>query len=285
MSLFEDAPVSDNNPSQYLTVSDRVTLHYTDHPAQSDQCGVVVFVHGSGPGASGWSNFKHNVAAFQSAGYRCIVFDQPGYGLSSKPTDIDHTLDFFVAQLNALIEYIHVDQVTLVGNSLGGAVALGMALQYPHRVHKLVLMAPGGIEERVTYFQCEGIQEMVKYPMGSPEFTKTVLADLLTLLVCDSKHVTQSLIDERWEILQIQNPHVLASMSIPNLTDQLHRITHPISVFWGTNDKFCPASGTQTLLDHCPNVRAQVLNKCGHWVMIEYADYFNRMCLDFLSER
>jgi 4,5:9,10-diseco-3-hydroxy-5,9,17-trioxoandrosta-1(10),2-diene-4-oate hydrolase len=112
-----------------------------------------------------------------------------------------------------------------------------------------------------------------------------VLADLLTLLVYDPKHVTESLIDERWDILQIQNPHVLASMAIPNLTDQLHRITHPISVFWGTNDKFCPASGTQTLLDHCPNVRAQVLNNCGHWVMIEYADYFNRMCLDFLSER
>ena len=122
--------MSDNNSSQYLTVSDRVTLHYTDHPAQSDQFGVVVFVHGSGPGASGWSNFKHNVAAFQSAGYRCIVFDQPGYGLSSKPTDVDHTLDFFVAQLNALIEHIHVDQVTMVGNSLGGAVALGAAAAY-----------------------------------------------------------------------------------------------------------------------------------------------------------
>ena len=71
--------------SQYHEVSADRSIHFTDHAADGTERGVVVFIHGSGPGASGWSNFKHNVAAFQSAGLRCIVFDQWGYGKPLNP--------------------------------------------------------------------------------------------------------------------------------------------------------------------------------------------------------
>ena len=55
----------------------------------------------------------------------------------------------------------------MVGNSLGGAVALGLTLRNPDRIEKLILMAPGGIESREDYFSMPGIQAMVKYPMAS----------------------------------------------------------------------------------------------------------------------
>ena len=162
--------------SLYHEVSSGRSIHYTDHAATAAEKGAVVFIHGSGPGASGWSNFKHNVGAFQDGGYRCIVFDQWGYGKTSKPQDVDHTLDFFVDGLASLLDSLRLDRVTLVGNSLGGAVALGLSLRNPDRVEKLILMAPGGIESREVYFAMPGIQAMVKHPMGSPDFTKDVLA-------------------------------------------------------------------------------------------------------------
>ena len=90
--------------SQFHEVSPGRSIHYTDHPATATECGTAVFIHGSGPGASGWSNFKHNVSAFQQGGYRCIVFDQWGYGKTSKPQDVDHTLDFFVDGLESLLD-------------------------------------------------------------------------------------------------------------------------------------------------------------------------------------
>ena len=90
--------------SQFLDTPRGLTLHYTDHPAEGSERGVVVFIHGSGPGASGWSNFKHNIASFQAGGFRCLVYDQWGYGRTDKPTDIDHTLDFFVEGLTALLD-------------------------------------------------------------------------------------------------------------------------------------------------------------------------------------
>ena len=244
-------------PAQYHQVSPSLTLHYTDHAASGICRGNLVFVHGSGPGASGWSNFKHNVPTFQHAGYRCIVFDLPGYGLSDKPTDVDHTLNFFVANMMSLLDALALDQV--------------------------ILMAPGGIESRETYFATEGIQAMVKYPMGSPEFTRAVLAKLLTLLVYDPEIVDEALIDERWSVLGTQNAHVLATMKIPDLSDRIKDIEAPMLVFWGMDDKFCPADGGWKLLQSARSVQAEILNRCGHWVMTEYPQLFNRRCIQFLD--
>ena len=268
---------------QFLETSQGLSIHYTDHHATGSELGTLVFIHGSGPGASGWSNFKHNIAAFQTAGYRCVVYDQWGYGQTDKPTDIDHTLEFFVDGLVALLDALGLHGVTLVGNSLGGAVALGLALKHPERVQKLILMAPGGIESREDYFAMEGIQTMVKHPMGSPEFTRDVLAKLLTLLVYDADIVDEELIDERWTTLQTQNSHVLATMAIPDLSGQVSQLNHPILVFWGTEDKFCPASGVWKMLKGGGQVQAELLNHCGHWVMTEYPELFNTRSLEFLA--
>ena len=270
-------------PSHFIETDRGLRIHYTDHPASVEEKGAVVFIHGSGPGASGWSNFKQNVSAFQDAGFRCIVYDQWGYGLTDKPQDIDHTLDFFVEGLLALLDATELPTATLLGNSLGGAVALGAALDHAERVDKLILMAPGGIESRETYFAMEGIQTMVKHPMGSPEFTKDMLRNLLTLLVFNPYDVDEELVDERWATLKTQNPHVLATMAIPDLTPRLTDLAHESLVFWGTEDKFCPASGVWKLLQAPANVQAQLVNQCGHWVMAEYSDIFNAQSIEFLS--
>ena len=270
--------------SQYHEVTPERLIHYTDHAPIGESNGTAIFIHGSGPGASGWSNFKHNVSAFQEAGYRCIVYDQWGYGKTSKPQDVDHTLDFFVDGLVSLMDSADVANAVLVGNSLGGAVALGLALRHPERVEKLILMAPGGIESREDYFSMPGIQAMVKYPMGSPEFTKDVLAQLLTQLVYDPANVDEELVDERWATLETQNAHVLATMQIPDLSDQLASIDINTMVFWGTDDRFCPASGTWKILQMKGNVQAELVNYCGHWVMSEYPELFNERCLSFLSK-
>ena len=270
--------------SQYHEVTPQRLIHYTDHAPLGASNGTAIFIHGSGPGASGWSNFKHNVSAFQEAGYRCIVYDQWGYGKTSKPQDVDHTLDFFVDGLVSLMDSADVTNAVLVGNSLGGAVALGLALRHPERVEKLILMAPGGIESREDYFSMPGIQAMVKYPMGSPEFTKEVLGQLLTQLVYDPVNVDDELVDERWATLETQNAHVLATMQIPDLSDQLASIDINTLVFWGTEDRFCPASGTWKILQMKGNVQAELVNYCGHWVMSEYPELFNERCLSFLSK-
>ena len=269
--------------SCYSKLPSGFTLHFTEAAHDGASRGCVVFIHGSGPGASGMSNFQQNVTAFVDAGYRVLIPDLPGYGLSDKPTDVQYTLDYFVSIMHEWLDELDIPTYHLVGNSLGGAISLGMALAKPNAVTSLILMATGGIEEKATYFNMPGIQAMVKYPMGSPEFTRDVLAQLLTQLVFDPVHVTDTLVDQRWQTLQTQNATVLATMAIPDLTDRLGEIACPVLSFWGREDRFCPASGAEKLFHSCQRVHSVKVSQCGHWVMVEHPQLFNRESLAFLE--
>ncbi len=263
----------------FATLPDDLRLHYLD----VGQGPVVVWLHGSGPGASGYSNFKGNYPAFAAAGFRNIVLDLPGFGRSDKPADVQYNLDFFVASLNGLLQKIGVTKCTLLGNSLGGAIALGQALAHPDTVERLILMAPGGVEERETYFRMEGIVRMVetfaKGPMGPVE-----MRHVMSLQVFDPSMLDDTIINERSAIAPSQPANLFSTMMVPNMTTRLHEIKAPIFGFWGTDDKFNPHTGALKVIENAPNARMILLNRCGHWVQVEHSDLFNRSCIDFLTK-
>ena len=116
---------------QYAQLENGLTLHYLD----VGEGPVVLWLHGSGPGASGFSNFKTNYPIFAEAGYRNIILDLPGFGRSSKPEDAHYNLDFFVECLNQFLQATGIERCTLLGNSLGGAIALGQALHTRQRLN------------------------------------------------------------------------------------------------------------------------------------------------------
>lgn len=264
---------------QTITTPDGLRLHYLDTGTGEP----VVFIHGSGPGASGHSNFKHNAPAFAAAGFRAVVVDLPGYGQSSKPADVEYTLDFFVAALRAQLLALELPRCVLVGNSLGGAIALKYALDYPEHVSRLVMMAPGGVEDRETYFRMEGIEKMVSLFTGG-HMNPDTMRQLLQLLVHDATLVTDALVDERMAVCKEQPREVLATMQVPNLTGRLGEIACPVLGFWGTEDRFNPAGGALKFLQGCRDARFVLINRCGHWVMVEHSEYFNRECLAFLAD-
>ena len=244
---------------------------------------MVVFLHGSGPGASGYSNFKGNYPCLVAAGYRCIVPDHIGYGFSDKPTDVDHPLAFFVECIKQTLDVAGVQCCTLVGNSLGGAVALGLALEYPDLVDKLILMAPGGLSELHEYQQMPGMQKVFSVFGSGLPVTPAVMKDLVaTGLMYDPIHATDELVAERMQIMEIMHGHVMATMQVPVLVDRLHEITCPSLGFWGMNEKMMPENGILALASNMRKLRLILVTECGHWVMVEHADMFNRACLDFL---
>lgn len=263
---------------KYAKLDTGLTVHYLD----IGEGPVIVWLHGSGPGASGFSNFKGNYPVFEQAGYRNLVLDLPGFGRSDKPDTVNYDLDFFVRNLQALLEQLEIESCTLLGNSLGGAIALGYVLANPAKVDKLVLMAPGGIEERETYFQMEGIQRMVEVfgqgPMGVEQMRK-----VMTLQLFDPGQLQESLLTERAAVAVTQPANLFSTMMVPNMTERLGEIKAPILGFWGTNDRFNPASGAFKILDNAPNARFIMLNRCGHWVQVEHQHMFNRECLEFLA--
>ena len=127
----------------FATLANGFQFHYHD----GGQGDVVLFLHGSGTGASGFTNFKKNIDFFQRNGFRTIVPDLPGYGFSDKPEDEIYTMSFFNNLLLELLDHLNIANCSVVGNSLGGALAMGLSLEQPKRFSKLILMAPGGLED------------------------------------------------------------------------------------------------------------------------------------------
>ena len=243
----------------------------------------IVFIHGSGPGASGVSNFRQNIAAFVGAGYRVILPDLIGYGASSKPEGIDYTLDLFADTLHEALVQHGVSSAVLIGNSLGAGIAIKLALDHSLLVTKLVLMAPGCVEELSIYFGMPGIAGMVG-DFTSADFSLGDQRRLISNLVFDDSIITDELVAERYAVARTQPRDVLARMRTPNLQPRLGELDVPILGFWGQEDQFCPASGARYFLDQCPDARFMTFNKVGHWVQVERAQEFNRYVLAFLND-
>lgn len=249
--------------------------------AESGTGAAVVFIHGSGPGASGVSNFRQNVQAFVDGGFRVILPDLIGYGASSKPEGIDYTLQLFTDTLYEALVAHGVEKAVLVGNSLGGGIALQMAMDHPGFAERLVLMAPGCIHEREEYFKMPGIAGMVS-SFGGPDFNEEEQRRLITNLVYDPLHVTDALVKERFAVARTQPKDVIVRMRTPNLAPRLSELAMPIMLFWGRNERFMPLEGIDLFFEACPDVRCVTFNKVGHWVQVERAEEFNRYALDFL---
>jgi 4,5:9,10-diseco-3-hydroxy-5,9,17-trioxoandrosta-1(10),2-diene-4-oate hydrolase len=266
---------------KYAEVGGGITMHY--HEAGSGERGAVLFVHGSGPGASGWSNFKGNYPVLAEHGYRTIVPDTMGYGYSTKPEEGTFSLSDVAAQYKGLLDSIGVDRATVVGNSQGGAIAITLALDYPELVEKLVLMAPGGLETRETYMEMEGIKAMIRvlYKEG---ISKQTMRKVFKLQLHDESKITDQVIEERYQVAMTQHKDNIARIVVRNQEDRLSEIQCPVLCFWGADDKFCPSTGATKIAANCPNSKTILIASCGHWVMVEYEPLFNNLTLQFLND-
>jgi 4,5:9,10-diseco-3-hydroxy-5,9,17-trioxoandrosta-1(10),2-diene-4-oate hydrolase len=265
---------------KYAEVGGGITMHY--HEAGSGERGAVLFVHGSGPGASGWSNFKGNYPFLAEHGYRTIVPDTIGYGYSTKPEEGAFSLSDVAAQYRGLLESLSVDRVAVIGNSQGGAIAITMALDYPELVDGLVLMAPGGLETRETYMAMEGIKAMIRvlYKEG---ISKETMRKVFSLQLHDESKITDEVIEERYQVAMTQHKDNIARIQVTNQEERLSEIGCPVLCFWGANDKFCPSSGAAKIAARCASSRTMLISSCGHWVMVEYEKLFNELTLQFLD--
>ena len=242
----------------------------------------VLWLHGSGPGASGWSNFADNAEYLAEHGYQSILLDSIGYGQSDKPTDRDYTLGFMAGCAARAMEELGFSSYVVVGNSQGCAQAIRLALEHPDRVEKLVLMAPGGLEARETYLELKGIRSMMRCLYGPEGLTLEGMHKVFEKQVFDPSRFPEHVVAERYAVAKEQPLHVFRSMKVDNQEDRLGAIRCPTLGLWGMNDVFCPVSGATKLAERIPDCRVVLVNRCGHWVMVEHADLFNRTVLDFL---
>ncbi|MDR2487643.1 MAG: alpha/beta fold hydrolase, partial [Clostridiales Family XIII bacterium] len=110
----------------------------------------LVLLHGSGPGVSAYANWN-KLFPLLSKNRRMIAPDMVGFGYTDRPEGIQYGMNAWVQQTIDLFDALDIEQADLVGNSFGGALALAMAVKYPERIRKLVLMGAMGVNFPITY--------------------------------------------------------------------------------------------------------------------------------------
>jgi 4,5:9,10-diseco-3-hydroxy-5,9,17-trioxoandrosta-1(10),2-diene-4-oate hydrolase len=266
-------------------------LHYDE--AGSHPGTPVIMLHGGGPGASGMSNFRHNLPAFAEH-FRTLVVDQPGYGKSDKPPVQGNYFTFAATALEDLLDELGIQTAHLVGNSLGGGTAVRFALQNPERAGRLVLMGPGGLSLNVfAPDPTEGVRRLAEFG-APPGPSREKMEVFLRTLVFDQRLVTEELIDERYAAAS--DPDSLQAMAAMGasffdpasyeqglLWREAHRLRHRVLLIWGREDRVNPVDGALVAMKMIRRAQLHVFGGCGHWVQLEKAAEFNRLAIDFLN--
>jgi len=251
----------------------------------------VILIHGFGGSMWQWEHQQRPL----SAEFRLITPDLIGSGLSDKP-DIeyrpDQMLDYFVGFMDAL----RIPQATLVGNSMGAGLAIGMALAHPDRVSQLVLIdgLPANVRERVT---SPSIQRALDTPapswlasFGNWLFGGVMIESVLKEIVHDPALLTPAVIERSNRNRQrpgMIRPLMTVRNSLPlwetGFARRLGEIAHPTLIVWGEEDRVFPLAVGEELQRTIKGSSLVRIPNAGHIPQWERPDLANRAMIDFLQ--
>jgi len=239
------------------------TLHYFER-RNVGTSKTIVLLHGLGTSSSTW---VHLLPSFDPS-FNIVVPDLPGYGFSALRSDVGFlSLDELNGAIDALAKTIH-EPFLLLGHSLGGWLAARYASEHPDRVRHLVLVNNAGIlyegtQEQRRVFQVESIADVRKlldtmwyhYPWYFKPFYPAILNDLR------KRHVAEFVRSVRKEDF---------------LNDRLLKLTMPVSIIWGREDRLISPASIAIMRHAIPHATVRTIEECGHVPQLERPKEFTR---------
>ena len=263
------------------------------HLSEAGSGPALLMLHGGGPGASGVSNYVRNIEALARR-YRVLVPDMPGYGRSTKGLSRIDPFGDLADAMHGMLDVLGVARTHAIGNSLGGACALRMALDRPGRIDRLVLMGPGGVDT-TRGLPTAGLKRLLDYYSGEGPTIEKLSVFIKGDLVYEGSKIPDSLIQERFmasidpEVMT--NPPLVRPRGLPKFSkidftrdSRLATLQTPTLVLWGTEDRVNRPSGGRSLQERMPCCDLHLFSRTGHWVQWERADEFNAVVLAFLAQ-
>jgi 2-hydroxy-6-oxonona-2,4-dienedioate hydrolase len=255
----------------------------------------LLLLHGSGPGVTGWQNYRGVLSDF-AAHFRCLVLEFPGFGVSDA-TEGNPMATAGSAVLR-LLDALQIDSAPVIGNSMGGIVAVNLAIAKPHRFTRLVTI--GGVGVPIfSPAPAEGLNLLTAF-VADP--TRERLIEWLHAMVYDRSLVTEELVEERWALAT--EPEALATAramysreafsarsqaaeaaTAPPYWAMLHKLRAPTLLTWGRDDRVSPLDTAILPMRAIPHAELHVFPNCGHWTMFEQREAFVATVLAFLMRK
>jgi pimeloyl-ACP methyl ester carboxylesterase len=256
----------------------------------------VLLLHGFADSADSW---RRIVPALLTR-HRVIAIDIPPFGRSGRPPLDDGTelADYYPKFFKALAESLDIREGIVVGHSLGGAIALSMALDEPRRVDRLVLIAPAGLGAGAPWWWHAIAGRYVNWaallrlpnPLAGRAIRAGLRGFLEERLVYDRRRLG-GMIDHFVDLYggrrELETLLAAGRSLIPGYTGTLIQraagLGHPVTVIWGREDRLAPVKHARAFEATVPHARVHVLERCGHYPQIELPARVNALIGEFLG--
>ncbi len=238
-------------------------IHYLEAaPPHETSDRPIVLIHGLGARASDWTVM---IPALARAGYHVYAIDLLGYGRSARPSTGDYTLSGEERVVLGLLDVLHIPQADVAGWSMGGWIAMKLALDHPTRLRRLLL------------FDSAGLYMPVDFPLSM--FNPATPAELDTLLdrIEPRHHILHlpdfavpGLLRRKQKDAWIVNSSLSSMLDGREILDfRVHALKMPVLLVWGTEDNLTPLSGALHLHELIPGSVLVELAGCGHLAAAE----------------
>jgi 2-hydroxy-6-oxonona-2,4-dienedioate hydrolase len=231
----------------------------------------MIILHGL---MGGLSNFDAVTDYFSEKGYKVIIPELPIYGMSLLKTNVKS----FANYLHDFIEFLALEEVILLGNSLGGHIGLYHTKLYPKKVKALIITGSSGLYESAMGggYTKRGDYEVIKKKAQDVFY--------------DPKVATKAIVDEVFETVNDRNKLIktvaIAKSAIRhNMSKDLPNMKLPVCIVWGENDTVTPPEVGREFNELLPNSELFWIEKCGQAAMMEHPQEFNRILNDWLEKK
>jgi pimeloyl-ACP methyl ester carboxylesterase len=257
------------------------------HYLEAGEGPILVLIHGGGSGADAQGNWVQCLPAY-AANFRTIAVDMPGFGRSERPDPSGY--DYGQKNRNRhMIDFIEAiaggQKINLIGNSMGGATALGVAIARPDLLKKLVLMGAAGLD-------INNPDPAPKVALGSYDYTIEGMRKLMGVLAGSRFEIDERLAAYR-HALTMEPGSREAMAAIHAALDRegmcyppedIASVAVPTLVVGGKEDQIAIPARIQGFLDLIPNSWGFVLPHVGHWVMLEAPREFVAITSQFFNK-
>lgn len=253
------------------------------HYLEAGSGAPLVLIHGGGAGADSVGNWKAALPHF-ARHFRVIAPDMLGFGDTDKPdpAGFGYSQAARVEHMRSFLGALGIERASFIGNSMGGATALGLAAFHPVTVERLVLMGSAGLNTTIH-------PDLL--PVLNYDFTRAGMVRLIRALVHEGFEIGDALVDYRLARSLDPTTRAAYGATMKWIKDEgglayppgvIGRVGCPTLVVNGKQDKVVPLANAYRFLELIPDSWGWIVPHCGHWAMIEQPDSFARVCLAFL---
>ena len=287
--IADSGVVADHAGNSALEAVESTVAHdgYRSHYLQAGSGPAIVLLHGSGPGATGRANWALTLNSELAQRFTLIAPDIVGYGATEQVPEVGLTHDNRVQHIASFLRALDLGPARLVGNSMGGSIALGIAARYPELVERMVLMGTAGVSFPVS----REVDQLYGYTPSEEN-----MRGIFELMAYDRSRITPELVRARYEasaapgaaerwanMFPAPRQRHIDAAALPFTT--LETITTPTLLIHGVQDRVVPMAATSLrLVEVLPNADLVVLGRCGHWAQVERSAKFLSEVARFFSE-